>query len=133
MKDSGKGAAVLEQTANTSQHPVYLNQDARTDKPTKLTQGPLEHIAEVERQIKLRKRIPQTYILPGVVEFCELLLENNSICNEERYRDKNCFEEKAEGCKIYQRYTKIKKVFKNENITLGLLKISNYILPIHKG
>jgi len=113
---------------------VHINQGTISpDKPTKLSNSPLEHIAEVEIQIKLKNDLPQTHILPtNGVEFCELL-SRDSICNGERYRDTNCFKEKANGCNIYQRYSKILRIFKRPKFSLKLLKISDYLLPIHKG
>ncbi|MBR9703894.1 hypothetical protein GOV12_00655, partial [Candidatus Pacearchaeota archaeon] len=89
---------------------------------------PLEHIAKVELLLIL----PQTDILPKKTKFCPLLLKA-SICNGERYRDANCFVPKARGCKIYQRYSIIKRFFRKPATRLRLLKISDYFLPIHKG
>ena len=127
---------VLEQEVNTSQginlslKKTYSNNEDRLtlDKFSKSPYRPLEHIAKVE----LLLDIPKTYILPKGTKFCPLLLKD-SICNTDMYKDTNCFEEKARGCKIYQRYSIIKRIFKKPATRLKLLRISDYLFPVHKG
>ncbi len=86
------------------------------------------------RKVKAEQlRTEKKYRLPKNTGFCELLLYKESICNGKRYRDTNCFETKARGCAIYHRYQFFKRISKNQGVILGLLKISEHLLPIKKG
>lgn len=72
-----------------------------------------------------------TKLLPEGTEFCEVIYSD--FCQNEKTRDGNCFQTKAQGCKIYQRYQIIKNYYADGDETLEILSLSDKISPINRG
>jgi len=135
-KKSGAAETLVQKNQSNSQ----LERISETSRSTllqleKTPPHPLAYLIQTEERIKEQADLNNewetrvnlwTYEIniPKDTGFCRLATYKHSNCNGRRYVDDNCFEIKTPGCRDGRIYLKIKKILKNENISLFM---SSYI------